>query len=132
MRDFFHRIAHRISDAVGSPWAFALAVLTIIGWVAAGPLFGYSNTWQLVINTGTTIVTFLAVFLIQHTQNRDAKVVHLKLDVLLRSSGKAGMAMVDMEDFSEEEIDLLEKEFRQVRERIVAGRKKPDHRNSHP
>ena len=82
--EFFRAFARRISDFVGSSWAFAGAVLTIVVWAAAGPVYHYSDTWQLVINTGTTVVTFLMVFLMQNTQNRDAKAIHLKLDELLR------------------------------------------------
>src|SRR4051812_36073542 len=82
VRDKFSEIARRVSDVVGSVWAFLLAVAVVIVWACTGPIFRYSDTWQLVINTGTTIVTFLMVFLIQSTQNRDAKAVHLKLDEL--------------------------------------------------
>ena len=88
MNDLFHKIAQKTSNAVGSAWAFSLAVMIIIVWAASGPIFGFSDTWQLVINTGTTIITFLMVFLIQNTQNRDAKVIHLKLDELIRVTKK--------------------------------------------
>src|SRR6478736_3320158 len=84
LRHKFRVLAEATSRAVGSPWAFALAALVIIGWACSGPLFHFSDTWQLVINTGTTIVTFLVVFLIQNMQNRDSKAIHLKLDELLR------------------------------------------------
>src|SRR5262245_65075745 len=80
----FHRFAHTVSNAVGSPAAFGFAVLAVAAWAALGPVFHFSDTWQLVVNTATTIITFLVVFLIQHTQNRDAKAIHLKLDELLR------------------------------------------------
>ena len=97
--------------------AFALAGLTIVIWIVTGPVFGYSDTWQLVINTGTTIITFLMVFLIQNTQNRDAKAVHLKLDELLRTVSKARTGMVDLEDMSDAEIAALQEEFRGLREK---------------
>ena len=83
MQDLFRKFAHRMSEAVGSPWAFVIAVALIALWALTGPVFHYSDTWQLVINTSTTIITFLMVFLIQNTQNRDAKAMHLKLDELL-------------------------------------------------
>ncbi len=115
-QDAFHNFAHRTSVAVGSPWASVLAMLTIIVWAATGPLFGFSDTWQLVINTSTTIVTFLMVFLIQNTQNRDAKVMHLKLDELIRAVKEARNNLIDLEDMSEEELGNLEREFRKLRE----------------
>ena len=101
--------------AVGSPWASVLAMLVIIVWAATGPVFGFSDTWQLVINTSTTIVTFLMVFLIQNTQNRDAKVMHLKLDELIRAVKEARNELIDLKDMSEEELRNLEKEFRKLR-----------------
>jgi low affinity Fe/Cu permease len=117
MRDFFWKIAHSTAKAVGSPYAFLLAVLTIVGWAITGPLFGYSDTWQLVINTGTTIVTFLVVFMIQNTQNRDSQAIHLKLDELIRAVKTARNSLVDIEELSEAELDALEREFRQLRRR---------------
>jgi low affinity Fe/Cu permease len=113
--EFFRAFARRISDFVGSSWAFAGAVLTIIIWAAAGPLYHYSDTWQLVINTGTTVVTFLMVFLMQNTQNRDAKAIHLKLDELLRGVKGARTGLVRLEDLSEVELAELEKEFEALR-----------------
>ncbi|HET9957008.1 MAG TPA: low affinity iron permease family protein [Polyangiaceae bacterium] len=112
MHDAFRRFAHRTSELVGSPWAFIGAVLVIAIWAATGPLFGFSDTWQLVINTGTTIITFLMVFLIQNTQNRDARAIHLKLDELLRALENARDSMIDLEDLSDEELARLESEFR--------------------
>jgi len=114
MRDFFRKFAHKTSEAVGSPWAFLLALLIIGGWAATGPLFKYSDTWQLVINTGTTIVTFLMVFLIQNTQNRDARAIHLKLDELIRALGPARNRLVDLENLSDDELDALQKEFQTI------------------
>jgi low affinity Fe/Cu permease len=118
MKDLFRKFAQAISHAVGSPWAFIVAVLIIVVWSASGPLFGYSDTWQLVINTGTTIITFLMVFLIQNTQNRDAKAIHLKLDELLKGVKGARTRMVDLEDLSDEELDAMHKEFKRLHDRL--------------
>lgn len=115
MNDFFHKIAEKISRAVGSAWAFIIAAAIIIIWAATGPLFDFSDTWQLVINTGTTIITFLMVFLIQNTQNRDARAVHLKLDELIRSTRGARNRLVDLEHCSEEELDQLQRDFEKLR-----------------
>ncbi len=128
MQDFFHKVAQKISNAVGSPWAFMLAILIIVVWGVSGPIFHFSDTWQLVINTGTTIVTFLMVFLIQNTQNRDAKVIHLKLDELIRATKGARNHLVDLEDLTEEEIKHLEQEFQSLRERGDTKRKKHSER----
>jgi low affinity Fe/Cu permease len=117
MKHLFQKFAHKTSNAVGSPWAFLVAVLVILAWAVTGPIFHYSDTWQLVINTGTTIVTFLMVFLIQNTQNRDAKAIHLKLDELIRSKRGARNKMVDLEDCTDEELEQLEREFQRVRRR---------------
>jgi low affinity Fe/Cu permease len=119
MRDQFHRLALKVSNIVGSPSSFFLAIAVILAWGLTGPLFHYSDTWQLVINTGTTIITFLMVFLIQNTQNRDARVIHLKLDELIRASGKARNSLVDLEELSDAEIEKLEKEFRDLHGRIL-------------
>ncbi|MCC6860496.1 MAG: low affinity iron permease family protein [Bryobacterales bacterium] len=116
MRDRFHRFAHRAADAVGSPAAFIAGLAVLVVWALSGPLFGYSDTWQLVINTGTTIVTFLMVFLIQNTQNRDSRAVHLKLDELIRSVRRARNEMVGLENLSDEELDALQQEFTRLRE----------------
>jgi len=98
---------------LGSAWAFAGAVLVI--WIFTGPTFHFSDTWQLIINTATTIITFLMVFLIQNTQNRDAKAVHLKLDELIRAIKDARNELVDLEDLSDEELKKLEEQFRRTR-----------------
>jgi low affinity Fe/Cu permease len=116
MRESFHRFAHRTSDIVGSPTAFITGLLVIVVWATTGPVFRYSDTWQLVINTGTTIITFLMVFLIQNTQNRDSRAVHLKLDELIRSVQAARNEMVGLENLSDEELDSLQQEFAKVRE----------------
>ena len=117
MNEAFRKFANKTSDAMGSPWAFIAAVLLILGWALSGPVFGFSEVWQLVINTGTTIITFLMVFLIQNTQNRDAKAMHLKLDELLRGVEGARTSMVDLEDLSDEELKKLQNEFQRLRER---------------
>jgi low affinity Fe/Cu permease len=115
VRTLFRHLAQRASAAVGSPWAFALATGIILVWAATGPLFGYSDTWQLVINTGTTIITFLMVFLIQNTQNRDAKALHLKLDELIRAIEGARNKLVDVEDSPDEVLEQLTLEFQEIR-----------------
>jgi low affinity Fe/Cu permease len=117
MNDFFRKFAHRTSEIVGSPWAFITAVALIIGWALSGPIFGFTDTWQLVINTSTTIVTFLMVFLIQNTQNRDAKAIHLKLDELIRSIEGARNGLVDLEDLTDEELQRLQEEFKRIQQR---------------
>ena len=116
MKDSFHRFAHRAADVVGSPAAFITGLMVIAVWVITGPAFHYSDTWQLVINTGTTIITFLMVFLIQNTQNRDSRAIHLKLDELIRSVRNARNEMVGLEDLSDEDLDRLQKEFAALRE----------------
>jgi low affinity Fe/Cu permease len=112
--EVFRRIAHATANAIGTPIAFMLALATIIVWAVLGPAFGYSDTWQLVINTSTTIVTFLVVFMIQNTQNRDSQAIHLKLDELIRAVGAARNAMVDVEDLPDEELARLQREMHQV------------------
>ena len=109
--EFFRWFAKRMADFVGSPWAFAGAVAVVLLWAVSGHYFHYSDTWQLVINTGTTVVTFLMVFLMQNTQNRDAKAIHLKLDELLRGVRNARTGFVNLEDLSESELAALAKEF---------------------
>lgn len=116
MKEVFRKIAARISNATGTANAFLLALAIIIIWGISGPAFGYSDTWQLVINTGTTIVTFLMVFLIQNTQNRDSKALHLKLDELIRSTKSARNAFVDLENFSDADLELLDREFKEANE----------------
>jgi low affinity Fe/Cu permease len=113
--DSFRIFARRSSVILGSPWAFAAAILIIAVWAATGPIFHFSDTWQLIINTGTTIVTFLMVFLIQNTQNRDSKAMHLKLDELIRALKKARNELVDLEDLSDEELTKLEGQFKRLR-----------------
>ncbi len=114
MTEFFRRFSHKASEMVGSAWAFLIALGVILVWAATGPIFGFSDTWQLVINTGTTIVTFLMVFLIQNTQNRDAKAMHLKLDEIIRSIHTARNQMVNLEHLSDDELARLEQQFRRI------------------
>lgn len=120
MGEWFHRFAVKIAEMTGTPGVFVLAIVIIAIWGLSGPMFGYSDTWQLVINTGTTIVTFLMVFLIQNTQNRDAKAIHLKLDELLRSVEGARTSLVDLEEDSDEDLEALRKEFQELHKRFSA------------
>jgi len=115
--DAFRVFARRSSIMLGSAWAFAGAVLVILVWLLTGPTFHFSDTWQLIINTATTVITFLMVFLIQNTQNRDAKAVHLKLDELIRAIKDARNELVDLEELSDEELKKLEEQFRNMRKR---------------
>jgi low affinity Fe/Cu permease len=115
MHEAFRKFAQRMAGWVGSPWAFVGSIVLITCWAFSGPIFDFSDTWQLVINTGTTIITFLMVFLIQNTQNRDAKAMHLKLDELLRAVGKARTGLVDLEEMTDAEIEQLQAEFKKLR-----------------
>jgi low affinity Fe/Cu permease len=117
MNEWFRKFANRTSEVVGSAWAFIAAVLLVVVWAATGPFFGWSDTHSLAINTITTIITFLMVFLIQNTQNRGAKAIHLKLDELLRAVTDARTGMVDLEDMTDEELKQLQEEFKRMRER---------------
>src|SRR5438876_5220464 len=122
--DAFRVFARRSSIVLGSAWAFAGAVVVVLVWVLTGPTFHFSDTWQLVINTATTVVTFLMVFLIQNTQNRDTKAVQLKLDELIRAIKSARNELVDLEDLSDDELKKLEKQFQDLRQ-------KAEHRVKH-
>src|SRR5256886_14286856 len=115
VRDAFRVFGRRSSIMLGSAWAFAGAVLVILVWLLTGPTFHFSDTWQLIINTATTVITFLMVFLIQNTQNRDAKAVHLKLDELIRALKGARNQLVDLEDLSDEDLKKLERQFQRLR-----------------
>jgi low affinity Fe/Cu permease len=115
--DAFRVFAHRSSVMLGSAWAFGGAVLVILVWIITGPTFHFSDTWQLIINTATTVVTFLMVFLIQNTQNRDAKAMHLKLDELIRAVKGARNQLVDLENLSDEDLEKLEEQFQGLRKR---------------
>jgi low affinity Fe/Cu permease len=105
------RIASAVTRWAGSSWGFGLAAGTILGWGLSGPLFGWSDTWQLVINTGTTIVTFLMVFLIQNTQNRDSAAIHVKLDEIIRAMEGAHNAFLDLEELTEEDLERLRDQY---------------------
>jgi low affinity Fe/Cu permease len=115
-KPWFTRFAKWTSRATGRPLIFSLALLVILAWVVTGPLFGFSDTWQLVINTGTTIVTFLMVFLIQNAQNRDARAFHLKLDELIHAIKEARNELIDVEELSDEQLAALQREFVRLRE----------------
>jgi low affinity Fe/Cu permease len=123
--DAFRLFARRSSIVLGSAWAFSGALLVIAVWLISGPTFHFSDTWQLIINTATTIITFLMVFLIQNTQNRDAKAVHLKLDELIRAIKDARNELVDLEDLSDEELKRLEEQFRRTRARAENDKTSP-------
>jgi low affinity Fe/Cu permease len=135
MRKFFRSFAQRSAEIVGSPGSFLVGLLAIVVWAASGPYFHYSDTWQLVINTGSSIVTFLMVFLIQSTQNRDAKVVHLKLDELIRAVTSARNHLVHLENLSDEELEALEKEFQKLHDRTNKSSRQlsgtPPHEGAH-
>lgn len=115
LADRFQVFATKSSSWVGSKWAFALAVATIVLWAATGPHFHYSDTWQLVVNTTTTVVTFLIVFLIQNTQNRDARAIHLKLDEIIRAIRAASNSMINIETLSDQELQALSDQFAKIR-----------------
>jgi low affinity Fe/Cu permease len=133
MKEIFRLFAARISTVCGSSTAFIGALVIVILWALAGPLYRYSDTWQLTINTGTTIITFLMVFLIQNTQNRDAKAIHLKLDELLRAVKGARTELVDLEDLADQDLEELQKEFARLRERYsMRARERREARLSHP
>ncbi len=120
MHERFHRFAWRVSERVGSPHAFRAAIGIVGAWAVTGPMFHYSDAWQLVINTGTTIVTFLMVFLIQATQNRDGRATQLKLDELIRSQKRARNVFADLEHATDEELAEFEREFVKIRARAAA------------
>lgn len=124
--NWYTRFAMAASRFCGRPAVFALAVLVILAWLITGPLFGYSDTWQLVINTGTTIVTFLMVFLIQNTQNRDTEAMQIKLDELIRVSQAADNALLDLEELDDAELDRFRAKYEALAE---AARQKLDERS---
>jgi len=112
--NLFEKASTKITSWAGSPYAFSIAFLVIVIWGLTGPLFGFSDTWQLVVNTGTTVITFLMVFLIQKTQNKDSKAIQLKLNELIAANSEASNRMVDIEDLTEEELDLLHKFYQEL------------------
>jgi low affinity Fe/Cu permease len=123
----FARFSHWVAVTSGHPAAFVFAVTVVIVWVLTGPLFGYSEAWQLVINTGTTIITFLMVFLIQNTQNRDIAALQIKLDELIRSNASAHNSLLDLEELTEEELTAIKQRYEglahQAREQLTAGKR---------
>jgi low affinity Fe/Cu permease len=123
MNERFRKVAHTTAQAVGSSNAFLIAAGLIVVWGVTGPVFHFSDTWQLVINTGTTIVTFLMVFLIQNTQNRDAHAVQLKLDELIRANKNARNGLLALEEMSDDDLKRLQTEFEDLRDRVVEARK---------
>jgi low affinity Fe/Cu permease len=127
----FQTFATRVSFWVGTKWSFAASMLIIVVWTALGPYFHYSNTWQLVINTATTIVTFLMVFLIQNTQNRDARAIHLKLDEIIRAMRQARNEMIDIEKLSDEELEEMSKTFESIRVECTARKSRKANVLSH-
>jgi low affinity Fe/Cu permease len=130
----FRRFAHTVATASGSPIAFFMAALIIVVWAVTGPIFHFSNTWQLIINTGTTIITFLMVFLIQNTQNRDSQVMQLKLNELIRAVRSARNDLVDLEELSDEELHRLQEQFAEFHRRAVEvrdRRSKPHRTQNH-
>ena len=128
MNELFRKFAQKTSQFVGTSYVFILAVLIILVWAFSGPMFNYSNTWQLVINTGTTIITFLMVFLIQNTQNRDAKAIHLKLDELIKGVKGARTGFVNLEELSDAELERLQQDFEKLRKQT----NHKEHGNSRP
>jgi low affinity Fe/Cu permease len=110
----FERFSQRVTHAVGRPWAFLIALLVIVVWAITGPIFGFNDTWQLVINTGTTIVTFLMVFLIQQTQNKDSKAMELKLNELVAATKGASNRLIDVEALTEDDLDVIHGYYRQL------------------
>ena len=122
MNDKFHWFSKKSAGVLGSSWAFSAAVAVIIIWAVTGPIFHFSNTWQLIINTGTTIVTFLMVFLIQNSQNRDSKAVHLKLDALLSSRRRPFAGLVELEDLTEDDLERLREDFQRRHDPESIGR----------
>jgi low affinity Fe/Cu permease len=117
MNDWFRKMAHAMADMFGSPWAFMAAAILTFVWLVAGPLFGFSDDWQLVANTVTNVVTFLMVFMIQSSQNRDTKATQLKLDELLRAIASARSSLINLEALSDEEMDGLQRQFEALRSR---------------
>jgi low affinity Fe/Cu permease len=124
LNEFFRKIALKTSHVMGSSKAFALAFLVVVTWALVGPYYNYSDTWQLVINTSTTILTFLMIFLVQNTQNRDAKAMHLKLDELIRAHKASRNQLIDLEDLSDAEMERIHDQFHLLHEKAA---KKKDH-----
>ena len=123
LQSWFQTFATKASYLVGTRWAFLAAVLIIVGWLVCGPYFHYSDTWQLVINTATTIITFLMVFLIQNTQNRDAKAIHLKLDEIIHAIQAAHNEMIDIEKLPDDQLQELANHYEQIRDECERRKK---------
>jgi low affinity Fe/Cu permease len=122
LNDLFRKASAAAANGLGSPVMFVVNLLLILLWLVCGPIFHYSDTWQLVINTSTTVITYMAVFLIQNTQNRDAKAVHLKLDELIRSIEGARNRLIDLQDLTDEELEQLQRQFQQLKLRADQGK----------
>ena len=125
MNEMFRKFAYKSSEALGSPISFIVALFIVIGWAAVGPLYNYSDTWQLVINTGTTIITFLMVFLIQNTQNRDTKLIQIKIDELIRAMDTARNQLLNLENLTDKDLTRLQKEFERLGKRARVSEEKP-------
>jgi len=121
-RSLFTRFTKWTAHATGRPLTFLIAVLAIVVWALTGPLFGFSDTWQLVINTGTTVVTFLMVFLIQSTQNRDSEAMQVKLDEIIRSIGNAKNELLDLEELEEKDLDTIKKSYQDIARKARKGK----------
>jgi low affinity Fe/Cu permease len=134
-RSLFNRFAKWAARTTGQPGTFMLAVAVLLIWAISGPIFKFSDTWQLIINTGTTIITFLMVFLIQNTQNRDSEALHVKIDELIRANQDAHNALLDLEELEEEELDVIRDDYcklaKAARRQIGERRKKPRHPKDH-
>ncbi|HEU4916782.1 MAG TPA: low affinity iron permease family protein [Acidimicrobiia bacterium] len=124
----FEGFSQRVTHAVGRPWAFLIALVVIVVWAVTGPIFGFGDTWQLVINTGTTIITFLMVFLIQQTQNKDSKAMELKLNELVAATKGASNRLIDVEALTEDDLDVLHGYYRQL---VELARRDQDLTESH-
>jgi low affinity Fe/Cu permease len=128
LRRAWERFAYDVTRWSGRPWAFGFALAVVVLWLLTGPFFGYSDTWQLVINTGTTIVTFLMVFLIQHAQNKDTRAIELKLNELVAAVHGASNRLIDVEELSEEDLDVLQQHYRQL---VTMAKREASIRQSH-
>ncbi len=124
MKKVFSKVAAKTSDAIGSPWAFVIALVGIVLWLFSGPFLGFSDTWQLIVNTTTTIITFLTVFLIQHTQNKNDRATQLKLDEIIHAIKTARNDFIDLEDLSEDELNKLRNEYNKLKEKFQLKRKR--------
>lgn len=114
LRSVFNLVARKAAYAAGTPWTFLIAVSIVVLWALSGPVFKFNDTWQLVINTGTTIITFLMVFLIQHSQNADAAAVQIKLDELIRATAEANNELLDLEELDEERLEEIRREYERM------------------